>query len=212
MPSFLTPITAALTLAAAATVTGPALATPAIAAPADSASHSAVAGEQVQGVDGTRFVMRNTTSKSLMLYCAEGGDPTSSHEHYMGILHPNREMTFTGYNDTDGTADVYVRVYTRQKGTGEPVRATMVAAIAANNHYSGWPYLKVNVGLDPSGSAYTQTAYLTQHETHDSWTVTDANRFKAWIHRDGDHGDGYKTLKLTVKDIDTTPTRDLSYG
>ncbi|HQZ85092.1 MAG TPA: hypothetical protein PLB21_05605, partial [Actinomycetota bacterium] len=59
----------------------------------------------------------------------------------------------------------------------------------------------------------SRTMNLSEHETIDAWKVTDGNKFRAWIHRDGDvDGDDYKTMKLTLQDVDTAATLDFTGG
>ncbi len=202
-------------LAAVATVTG--VATPALAAP--TADRSAVSAEQLQGVSGTRLVFRNTTDRTLMLYCPDGGIPDNTREHYMGALSPGQEYTFAGYNTAvRGATDVYVRVYTVKNGTdgASPERDTMVATVGAHNPTMGYPFLRVTAGTyEKLGKRYPyiRQEELSEHETHDAWKAVDGNRFRAWIHRDADvSGDDYKTLKITLQDIDTAPTKDWEGG
>lgn len=210
-------LAATITIAALSTLAGPALA----AAPAAAAIGTTASAGQLQGVDGTRLVFRNTTDKTLMLFSPDGGLPDSSNEHYMATLSPDQEYTFSGYNSRGHNAtDVYVRVYTVKKNTetGETQRDSMVATVGAHNPNMGYPFVRVTAGKywhDKSKQElpHQRTLGLSQHETHDSWKVEDGNKFRAWIHRDGDvDGDDFKTLKLTLQDIDKVPTLDMRGG
>lgn len=209
-----------LAIAATSTLAGPALAAAAPAAGPPAAA-ATVSAEQLQGVDGTRLVLRNTTDKVLMMYCADGGMPGNSKEHFMATLSPGQEYTFTGYNNRGHHAtDVYVRVYTvtRNGDTGEVTRDTMVATIGAHNPAMDYPFVRVTAGTYWHEKAervvpHKRTLNLSEHETHDSWRVTDTNKFRAWIHRDGDaDGDDYKTMKVTLQDVDTVRTLDMQGG
>ena len=230
----ITTIAAGLTLATIGTLAAPALAAPApataapagaapaAAAPAGAApaGGTATTAEQLQGVSGTRLVFRNTTDRTLMLYCPDGGVPLNTTEYYMATLAPGQEYTFTGYNSRGANAtDVYVRVYTVKKNdSGAVQRDTMVATVGAHNPAIGYPFVRVTAGTyyhekSKQVVSYKETLDLSEHETHDSWRVTPDNKFRAWIHRDGDvSGDDYKTLKVTLQDIDTVRTLDMQGG
>ncbi len=188
------------------------------AAPAPASPDATVSSqEQLQGIRGSRLVFRNDTDKTLMLYAPDKGITDNTHEHYMGTLQPGQEYTASGYVDRNYAFDVYLRVFTVKKsGDGTLVRDTMVATVGAHNPWIGKPELHATAGTHWANGrehANKATEELSQHETHDSWKVTDGNRFRAWIHRDGDvDGDAYKTMKITVRDIDTVPTKDFTGG
>ena len=201
---FLTPVVAAATVATAATLfTAPALAAP--AAPADTGS-SDVTAEQLQGVMGTRLVLRNTTDKPLAVYTTDKGNVRTHKEYDQGILYPDQQMTLTGYNwgTAENGYDVFVRLYTTKEQNGSRVRDTLVNMIAAHNPWGASPYLRLYGGCNSYNAAYYGLQLLSEHETHDNYHLK-GTQFRAWIHRDGDvSGDDFKTLKVTLKDVDTT--------
>lgn len=220
-------LAATIAIAAVSGLAGPALATapaslsPAAAPAATTPAEAPMSAEQLQGVDGTRLVLRNTTDKLLMLFSPDGGLPDNSKEHYMATLSPGDEYTFSGYNDSGHNAtDVYVRIFTatRNGDTGEVTRNTMVATVGAHNPSIGYPFVRVTAGKyvhekSKKEVPHTRTLTLSEHETHDSWRVENSNKFRAWVHRDGDaDGADYKTLKMTLHDIDTVPTLDMMGG
>lgn len=209
-----------LAAALAVVALGAGFAPAAQAAPAQapgSADATVAAQEKLQGVRGSRLVFRNDTDKTLMLYAPDQGITENTHEHYMGTLQPGQEYTASGYVDKNYAFDVYLRVFTVKKSSdGTLVRDTMVATVGAHNPWMGRPRLHATAGTHWSNGrefANKATKELSEHETHDSWQVDGGNKFRAWIHRDGDvDGDSYKTMKITVRDIDTTPTKDFTGG